>query len=165
MKKIWAPWRSHSSMESGYKKWKCLFCGLWSSEEDCENLVLDRGEHSLTLMNLYPYNSGHLMVAPCRHTAEYETLTETEITEINKSIQKAIVILKKIYKPDGLNLGLNLGQAAGAGVADHLHYHIVPRWVGDTNFMPLIGKTKVVSVDLEESYEALKEEYDSYRRF
>lgn len=155
MEKIWAPWRSHDRMQEGYEKWDCLFCGIASSKEDRKNLVLARSEHSITIMNLYPYNSGHVMVAPYRHTAEFETLTTEEILDIGRAVQKAVSVLKRIYHPNGFNIGFNLGEAAGAGVADHLHCHIVPRWVGDSNFMPIIGKTKVISCDPCNDYDRL----------
>ena len=115
MEKIWAPWRSHTSMQEGYNKWECLFCGLSESKNDIENLIINRSQYCFTVMNLYPYNSGHLMVAPYRHTAEFENLTTDEMMNINIEVQIAVKVLKEIYNPEGFNIGLNLGQAAGAG--------------------------------------------------
>ena len=155
MDKIWAPWRSHDLMSAGYKKWDCLFCGLKDCEDKAENLILDMCEECFTVMNLYPYNTGHIMIAPYRHTALFESLSTKEFESINQSLQKVIKILKKVYNPDGFNIGLNLGQSAGAGVAEHLHYHIVPRWTGDCNFMTVVGNTRVISVDVKREYEKL----------
>ncbi len=157
MTKIWAPWRSHDLLEVGYKKWDCLFCGLRDSEDDEKNLILERSSHSLCVMNLYPYNNGHIMIAPYRHTALFEDLSLEELSDMNLMTQRWIKLLKKLYSPDGFNIGMNLGTAAGAGVAGHLHCHIVPRWAGDANFMDVIGRTEVVSVSLASSYKKLKE--------
>jgi ATP adenylyltransferase len=110
-------------------------------------------------MNRFPYNSGHLMVAPCRHTARLEALTQAEASEIFQLIQKSVTVLKKEFKPQGFNIGANLGAVAGAGVTGHLHFHIVPRWQGDTNFMPLLSETKVISDHLKTTYERLAKHF------
>ena len=162
MEKIWAPWRSHDIMEAGYKKWDCLFCGLNSSKDERQNLIICKNEHSFVVMNLFPYNVGHVMIAPYRHTAAFELLINDELKCINMSLQKMIAVLKKVYNPDGFNIGMNLGRAAGAGVAEHLHYHIVPRWTGDANFMQIVGDTKVISLNVEKEYDKIKKEYDKY---
>ena len=148
----------------GYKKWDCLFCGLKESKEDEKNLILNRGETCFCVMNLFPYNNGHLMVAPYRHLSSFEELLPNELSEMTSMIQKEISILKKLYNPNGFNVGMNIGTAAGAGVAGHLHWHIVPRWSGDSNFMPVIGKTDVVSVSLSTSYKYLKEVNLNYNK-
>ncbi len=159
MNRIWAPWRSHDLMEAGYKKWDCLFCGLQTSEDYKSDLIIDKSDLCFTVMNLYPYNTGHLMVAPYRHTALFESLSPEELASMNAALQKAVSVLKEIYNPDGFNIGLNLGKPAGAGVADHLHYHIVPRWTGDSNFMTAIGDTRVISVDVGSAYDKIKQAY------
>ena len=164
LEKIWAPWRAHELIAEGYKKWDCLFCGLKESNEDEKNLILDRGETCFCVMNLFPYNNGHLMVAPYRHLSSFEELLPNELSEMTSMIQKEISILKKLYNPNGFNVGMNIGTAAGAGVAGHLHWHIVPRWSGDSNFMPVIGKTDVVSVSLSTSYKYLKEANLNYNK-
>ena len=155
MNKLWAPWRSHDLMEKGYKKWDCLFCGLKTCENKEDNLILNMADMCFTVMNLYPYNTGHIMIAPYRHTAQFESLMPEELKSINNELQQAVTILKKVYNPDGFNIGINLGTAAGAGVAEHLHYHIVPRWTGDSNFITSIGDTRVISVDVEREYKKL----------
>ena len=132
------------------------------SKDDEKNLILDRGETCFCVMNLFPYNNGHLMVAPYRHTSSFEELLPNELAEMSSMIQKEISILKKLYNPNGFNIGMNIGTAGGAGVAGHLHWHIVPRWSGDSNFMPVIGKTDVVSVSLSTSYKYLKEANEKY---
>lgn len=157
MDKIWAPWRSHDRLVTGYKKWDCLFCGVSKSEEDEKNLLLERGKLCFCMMNLFPYNNGHIMIAPLRHTSKFEELTKEELLEIGQMTQRWIKLLTELYSPDGFNIGMNLGVAAGAGVAGHLHRHIVPRWSGDANFMTVIGSTDVISVSLETSYKKLKE--------
>lgn len=157
MERIWAPWRSHDLLAEGYKKWDCLFCGLYSSDDDEKNLVLERGNRCFCVMNLFPYNNGHIMIAPVRHTASFESLLLEELAEMNEMMQRWIGILKALYRPDGFNVGMNIGTAAGAGVAGHLHWHIVPRWSGDSNFMSAIGRTDVVSVSLQTSYKKLRE--------
>ncbi len=139
----------------------CLFCRLGRTREQAENLVLERTELGLVVMNRYPYNSGHLMVAPLRHVASPEKLTDEEGQELMHLVQRSLRVLRQEYKPDGFNLGANLGRAAGAGIARHMHIHIVPRWNGDTNFMPLLGETKVISEYLTESYRRLVRRFHS----
>lgn len=157
MERIWAPWRSHDLLAEGYRKWDCLFCGLLASEDDERNLVLERGELCFAVMNLFPYNNGHVMIAPNRHVAAFEELTESELAATTAMIQRWVRLLKGLYSPDGFNVGMNVGTAAGAGVAGHLHWHVVPRWSGDSNFMVTIGRTEVVSVSLASSYRRLRE--------
>jgi ATP adenylyltransferase len=111
-------------------------------------------------MNIFPYNPGHLMIAPYRHIGDFEKLNNEEIEEIFEFLKKSIEILKKVYSPDGFNVGLNIGKIAGAGFYEHIHFHIVPRWAGDTNFMPVIGNTKVISEELKRTYKKIKKYYD-----
>ena len=111
-------------------------------------------------MNIFPYNPGHLMVAPYRHIGDFEKLNKEEIEEIMEFLKKSIEILKKVYSPDGFNIGLNIGKISGAGFDEHIHFHIVPRWAGDTNFMPVIGNTKVISEEIKRTYKKIKKYYD-----
>lgn len=128
----------------------CIFCKRQSDKSDRKNLILYRGKTAFVILNKYPYNSGHLMVVPNRHERELEALTARELTELMQLTQKCVQVLKKTFTPSGFNIGFNLGKAAGAGIDDHLHIHIVPRFTGDTNFLPVIGETKLQSVGLEE---------------
>lgn len=130
----------------------CLFCRLRDSSNDQENLVLARSEHALLMLNAYPYTNGHLMAAPLRHTADFAALEPVELGEVMALAQHGIMALQEVYNPHGFNVGANLGSAAGAGIADHLHMHVVPRWVGDTNFMAAIGEVRVLPDSLEPSY-------------
>jgi ATP adenylyltransferase len=142
----------------------CLFCRMSRSRRDRDNLLLCRGKLGFVMMNLYPYNSGHLMVAPYRHVGDVEDLTADEGSELFRLTGEAIRILGRAMKPQGYNLGMNLGRIAGAGVPGHLHLHIVPRWSGDTNYMPLLGETKVVPEALETTYEKLLQGFVRQRK-
>ncbi|HQP91589.1 MAG TPA: HIT domain-containing protein [Candidatus Omnitrophota bacterium] len=154
--KIWAPWRI--KYITGSKKDKgCLFCRVSRSSNDKKNLLIFRTDHSVCLLNLYPYNNGHLMVAPKKHTASFDELTEKEALDLMKSVNKAVKLLTKTLKAQGFNVGINMGRVGGAGIEKHLHIHIVPRWTGDTNFMPIISNTKIISQSLDALYDALKE--------
>jgi ATP adenylyltransferase len=165
MDKLWSPWRSQyieSFKEKKTEKTGCVFCGsVGDNLDDRESLVVLKGETSFTMLNLYPYNNGHLMVIPYRHISDFTELTAEELAEVMATLQKMVKALKVISSPEGFNIGANLGKVAGAGIADHLHFHIVPRWNGDTNFMPVIGSVKVLSQDLlatkNQLIEALRE--------
>ncbi len=133
----------------------CIFCDKVAEENDKANLIVFRGSTAFTLMNLYPYNNGHLMVAPYEHTANLSDLTDACLLEIMQLVKRSEQALYDAYKPQGYNIGMNLGQIAGAGIADHLHMHVVPRWTGDTNFMPVLGDTKVLPDSLSGSYEKI----------
>jgi len=139
----------------------CFLCDICRDERDKGNFVLQRGEFCLLLLNRYPYNNGHLMVAPYRHVAVLEDLNEKESAEMMKLAAVACRALRKCLKPDGFNLGLNIGAAAGAGLKDHLHLHIVPRWQGDTNFMPVLGEVKIIPQPLDELWRKLRKELKS----
>lgn len=162
MKHIFAPWRMKFIKEAKGGLKECFFCQYLkeSKEQDRKNLVLFRGEKVFLLLNRYPYNHGHLMVAPLRHLGDYTQLTKEESLELMQLSQKVVAALSKVLQAHGFNLGFNLGHAAGAGVADHLHLHILPRWTGDTNFMPAIAKTKVIPQSLLETYDNLLELFD-----
>ncbi len=165
MKKLWAPWRAeYIRVACAEKQGHCLFCFLKDSRSDLENLVLYRGKNGFIVMNRFPYNSGHLMVAPYRHTANLQDLKDDEARAIFALIQKCVAVLKKEYQPQGFNIGANLGAVAGAGVTGHIHFHIVPRWQGDTNFMPLLTETKVISEHLVSTYNRLFPHFNHKRR-
>jgi ATP adenylyltransferase len=138
----------------------CIFCDKIKSKNDKKNLVLYRGEYNFVMLNLYPYTNAHLMVAPYRHIGDLDLLSKDELYELFDLVRKMVKILKKTHKIDGCNIGINLGKAAGAGVEKHLHVHIVPRWFGDTNFMPVVSNTKVICESLDETYKILKKEIE-----
>ena len=168
MDRIWAPWRgeyieSLSSNNSGDSKGKgespCIFCREFSedsSQHNPDGLVLYVDHKAVITMNKFPYNSGHVLIAPSVHTGDLATLSEDISHHISALITKTVEALKDAYSPDGFNIGMNLGRIAGAGIPDHLHYHIVPRWSGDNNFMPAIGETKVMPEHILKTVEKLK---------
>jgi len=152
MDKLWAPWRKQVI----YKKQKgCIFCTKPRQKEDAKNYLFMRRRYSYAMLNLYPYNNGHVMVAPYRHVKCLEALTRSEAHALILHVQGCEVLLRKLLKPDGFNIGLNEGRVAGAGFKDHIHVHVVPRWEGDTNYMPVLTGTKVISESLEEMYHQL----------
>lgn len=154
MEQLWAPWRLAFILK---KKEGCIFCQKPQEGKDEENFILLRGEKNFIILNTYPYNPGHLMVAPYRHIANPEDLTPQEIEEHFQLVFRMIKALKSAFNPQGFNIGMNLGKGSGAGIVDHLHTHIVPRWEGDTNFMPIIANTKVIAESLTSVYERLKD--------
>ena len=155
MEKLYSPWRSQY-IEGVDKQEECFLCNAYKSNEDEKNLVLYRGKKCFVIMNLYPYNAGHLMVCPNKHIGDFLLLDKETLCELNTLTQKMIKALKKSLNPDGFNLGYNLGKVSGAGLETHIHNHIVPRWNGDTNFMPVLGEVKVISQDLKEIYHNIK---------
>jgi ATP adenylyltransferase len=161
MDKLWAPWRmAYIEINAPVG---CIFCEKPAADRDEENWILYRGKLAFVMLNAFPYNNGHLMIAPFRHTADLEALTPEEQAEIFRQTQLCVAALRTAYHPDGYNIGMNLGKVAGAGVADHLHMHVVPRWNGDTNFMPVIGDTKVLPDSLGRSYRTLREAWTKVR--
>ena len=152
---LWAPWRIEYIRSE--KKGDCFLCRIYTEKNDRENLLLFRGETCAVIMNRYPYNSGHLMIAPYRHIADLAGLTAEENLEMAALTARAVAVLREVMAPQGFNIGYNLGEAAGAGLKDHLHQHIVPRWIGDTNFMPVLGGSHVVPEALEATYDLLFE--------
>lgn len=150
IKKHWAPWRMAFIL--GPKEKGCVFCKLPRQKTDQQNLILYRGRHNFIILNKYPYNNGHLMVIPYRHVKDLNKLTRAAHGEMLELCGIAARALEKTMKPQGHNLGMNLGAAGGAGIRDHLHMHVVPRWVGDTNYMPILADTKVLVENLEETY-------------
>ena len=142
----------------------CVFCSKSKEKHnDKENLVLFRGKESFVLMNLYPYNNGHLMVTPYKHVNSIQLLSQSCMNEIMKLSDRSMRIINKKLKSEGFNFGANIGKAGGAGIEDHIHFHIVPRWIGDTNFMPAIGQTKVMVGGLAETYDDLKSNFDKLK--
>ena len=139
----------------------CIFCDLPRGKDDRENLILGRTEHTFAILNRFPYNNGHLLVVPRAHQSDLERLDDAEWAELGEMLRVADRIVRKAYGPHGTNLGMNLGRVAGAGIADHLHWHIVPRWNGDTNFMPVIAETKVMVEHLQASWEKLRPLFES----
>lgn len=153
MDRLWSPWRyryvSRTEAADG-----CVFCNK-PSESDEDGLILFRGRYNFVLLNLFPYTTGHLMVVPYEHTAALETLKPETAIEMMALAQRATDCLKRVYRPAGLNLGMNLGECAGAGIAEHLHMHVLPRWPGDANFMTTVGETRVMPEDLGETWRRL----------
>ncbi|MEE9585256.1 MAG: HIT domain-containing protein [Candidatus Brocadiales bacterium] len=155
MKKLWAPWRQEYILA---EKKGCIFCRAIGDTDDAKNLVVYRGKECFLILNKYPYSYGHLMAAPNRHVCKISELNEREMPEIMRLIGRTEAVLREHIKPEGFNIGANIGKAAGAG-EQHLHFHIVPRWVGDTNFMPVASETKVISQHLSELSTRLKESF------
>ncbi len=155
MERLWAPWRIGYIL-SDKKERGCIFCNALKANNDEEKLILYRSKHSFIIMNLYPYNAGHIMVVPNRHLSSPLELTNEEQLDLFKLVNLGIKTIQKVMKPDGFNLGMNLGKTAGAGIDDHIHIHIVPRWNGDTNFMSTVSDTKVISEALKETYNKLR---------
>ncbi|NWF55546.1 MAG: HIT domain-containing protein [Syntrophaceae bacterium] len=150
---LFAPWRM-TYILADKKEQRCIFCPM-DGRSDRERLILRRTPRALVMLNRYPYSYAHLMVAPVRHVDQVKNLKKTEMTDILFHLGQSIEILKKAFHPDGFNVGMNLGRVAGAGVLHHLHFHIVPRWNGDTNFMPAVGEVRVIPEHLKETYRRL----------
>ena len=157
MDRIWAPWRMEYIQSTKKADEGCFLCVKESDGES--SLVVGRGQRAFVIMNKFPYTNGHVMVVPVRHTGRLEDLDGDEIGEMMALVQKMVVIFKETFHVDGLNIGINVGRAAGAGLEEHVHIHIVPRWFGDTNCMPVIGDTRVISEGLGASYEKLKRRF------
>jgi ATP adenylyltransferase len=154
MEQLWAPWRIRYIL--GEKESGCFFCKKSQEADDAKNHVLIRDRSCFALLNTFPYNGGHLMVAPYKHGGDLDDLGVQELSEMTALVVRCKQVLSRAMKPQGFNIGLNLGRCAGAGVLDHVHWHIVPRWEGDTNYMPVIGQTRVVPQALDELYAELK---------
>ncbi len=155
MENIWAPWRIDYILSK--KPAGCIFCDKPRENKDEENLILLRGKNHFMIMNAFPYNNGHMMVVPYRHTATLAGWSAEEQQEMMELADLGVELLRRAMRPDGFNLGINMGLVGGAGVADHIHLHIVPRWNGDTNFMPVLADTRVISEHLRATYGKLKE--------
>lgn len=149
MDHLWSPWRYHYLVGSASKTPGCIFCNLPKEHRDEENLIVHRGQHNFVILNRFPYTSGHVMVVPYAHESRLNALDETAANEMMRLTQIVEGHIRELYKPDGLNLGMNLGEAAGAGIAGHIHMHVLPRWTGDANFMTTIGESRVLPEDLD----------------
>ena len=158
MQRLWTPWRRAfvEGSDCSRRSNECFLCEAPRATDDKETLILLRGNAVYVLLNLYPYNSGHLMVAPYAHTGDLPALEADVAAELMHVTQRSVRALQEAYQPDAFNVGMNLGKAAGAGVPDHLHIHVVPRWNGDTNFMPILAETKVLPESLDQTYERLR---------
>ena len=155
MERLWAPWRIDYVLGKE-KEEGCLFCTKPASDKDVENLIVHRARGAFTMMNKFPYNNGHVLVSPYRHVADVCELDVEEHSLVTQEMCRAIQVLRKVMKPDGFNVGVNLGVVAGAGIAGHVHYHIVPRWSGDTNIMPVLADVKIISEHLVSTGEKLR---------
>ncbi len=167
MEILWSPWRSQYidtfKEENNEKQKSCFICeAIEASGCEKERLVVARFEFCIVLLNKFPYNNGHILIAPKKHTGDIYKLQDEEAFEMLKTTRKATNILEKVFKPNGFNIGMNLGRVAGAGLPDHLHIHIVPRWIGDSNFMPIIADVKVVSQSLAQTQEILANEFNTF---
>ena len=152
--KLWAPWRLE--FVRGPKDGECVFCARPAEGDDESTYIVHRGARAFVILNAYPYNNGHFMVAPYRHVPSIEELDEAELLELMTLARRGMSALREVHGPEGFNLGINQGKVAGAGVADHVHLHVVPRWGGDTNFMPVVGSTRVLPQALADSWRELR---------
>jgi ATP adenylyltransferase len=156
VERLWTPWRKAFIEGAAASNGACFLCQLPSESDDRANHILFRAGHVYVLLNRYPYNSGHVMVAPYAHSGDLSGLDKDVAVELMHTTQQTVAALEAEYRPEGFNVGMNLGKPAGAGVPDHLHVHVVPRWNGDTNFMPLVGNTKVLPETLDQTYDRLE---------
>jgi ATP adenylyltransferase len=157
--RLWAPWRLEYI--KGPKTDECIFCTKPAAGDDRASYIVRRGEHSFVMLNAYPYNNGHLMVSPYRHVPSIEELEPDELLELMTLTQQGLAALREAYAPEGYNIGINQGKVAGAGVEHHVHQHVVPRWGADTNFMPVIGDTRVLPQSLDDSYDDVTRSWPS----
>ena len=159
MDRLWAPWRSAyiTKCVSSKKGVKCIFCVGRSAKNDKRRYILTRSRHAFSILNPFPYNNGHVMVAPYRHIRDFERLSQDEILDMMRLLEEAKTDLDRHLKPHGYNIGMNLGRASGAGFDGHIHMHIVPRWVGDTNFMSIVADARIISRSLAEMHRLLKQ--------
>ena len=157
MDHVWSPWRYDYIASGGKTSSQCVFCISDDVSRDAELFVLFRGVHNFVILNLFPYLPGHFMVAPYAHTAIFDEAPSVQLTEMMELAQQGMRALKAIYKPEGFNLGMNLGHCAGAGIREHFHLHVVPRWTGDANFMGITGDTRVLPEELPVTYRRMKE--------
>lgn len=153
---IWSPWRYDYIASHGERRSTCVFCIGEDSRHDAERLVVLRAAHNFIILNLFPYTSGHLMIAPYEHLKTIAEARTEQLSEMMELSKRAVDALQKVYQPGGFNLGMNLGVAAGAGIREHFHFHVVPRWIGDANFISITGETRVLPEELGKTYERLK---------
>jgi ATP adenylyltransferase len=154
VKQLWAPWRM-AYIDEGSKEQGCIFCTKFRANDLKAGLVLAHTRHTVVMLNKYPYNNGHLLLAPKRHESTLTNLPSEEFIDLNQVLRHSVEIMREAVNPAGINLGMNLGKCAGAGIEDHLHWHLVPRWEGDTNFMPVVAETRVMPQHLLDSYDRL----------
>jgi ATP adenylyltransferase len=152
---LWTPWRYRYVTQAG-KSSECIFCQAAASSEDTQTHIVLRGEKTFVILNRYPYTTGHVMIVPFAHTADFASLDAATLAEMMKFAQRVQAALAQTYRPEGFNLGMNLGRMAGAGIADHLHLHLLPRWTGDTNFMTSIAETRLEPEELATTYQKLR---------
>ena len=162
MKQLWAPWRMPYLRGENPKMDGCLFCHKLAQDDAVEH-VLYRGVHCFVVLNRFPYNNGHMMVVPYTHTGTLESLDDATLLEMMQVVRHALNVLRQVYHPHGFNVGVNEGSAAGAGVAEHVHLHIVPRWDGDVNYMTVVGETRVIPESLDDTYATFRPLFDSLR--
>ncbi|MDX2151031.1 MAG: HIT domain-containing protein [Bryobacteraceae bacterium] len=160
MDRLWTPWR-YRYVTSAASSDACIFCVKAAEQADEENYIVFRGRYNFVLLNLYPYTNGHLMIAPYEHVAELESASEAACGEMMELMRRACVHLRALYRPAGLNLGMNIGESAGAGVAGHIHMHVLPRWTGDASFMTTVGETRVMPESLPETWQRLRKAFQS----
>lgn len=153
---IYTPWR-YAYVSTVDERKGCIFCEKASDDKDRENLVVFRGEKCFVILNLYPYSSGHCMIAPYEHVGTIEVLDGETLKEMMLVSQRCMAAIRDAFSPDGFNLGVNIERVAGAGIKDHVHMHVVPRWAGDTNFMPIVAETRVLPLSLDEVWQALSD--------
>jgi ATP adenylyltransferase len=157
VERLWSPWRHDYIVKAGANSSStCVLCDAQKTATDEESFILHRASHNFVILNLYPYISGHLMIAPYEHLADLDSAAKESTDEMMDLIKLSQTALRDVYRPDGFNIGMNLGRAGGAGVAGHFHMHVMPRWVGDTNFMTTVGETRVLSEDLSTTYQKLR---------
>jgi ATP adenylyltransferase len=163
MDQLWAPWRLSyvTAAKAPAEESACFICAGLAADDDRRNLIALRTERSVVVLNRYPYNNGHLLVAPRAHKGRLDELTPDELLETQETLRRMVRALDELMRPDGYNVGLNLGRVAGAGLPGHLHWHVVPRWHGDTNFMPVLGDVKVIVQSLDALYDLLAERLKS----
>ena len=159
MDHLWTPWRMEYIQDKKDDN-GCVFCKAWGAEEDENNLIFSRGEHVFMILNRFPYTSGHVMCVPYAHVERLDELSQAARIEMIELSNRSCEVLQKVYDPDGFNVGLNLGKMAGAGIDSHLHMHIVPRWLGDTNFMACLGNTRILPESLPETFARVKNAWE-----
>jgi ATP adenylyltransferase len=157
---IWTPWR-YQYVKDANRKSRCVFCDIAASNEDETNLVLHRAQSNYVVLNRFPYTSGHAMVIPYQHVATLEETPAEALAEMMTLTRRLEAMIRKIYQPSGVNIGMNIGEAAGAGVAGHIHMHILPRWIADSNFMTVVGETRILPEDLTETWQRLRNGFET----
>lgn len=160
MEHLWAPWRMQFIQELRCRQGGCLFCELAEGGDDRGRLILHRGKGAYVVLNRFPYNNGHLMVVPYRHTGALSALSDAENAEIMRLASQSVEVMGRVLEAEGFNCGFNIGRPAGAGIIDHVHLHVVPRWTGDSNFLPVLGDTRSMPEYLTETYDRLKPGFD-----